>query len=824
MKSILIIFINFLLSAAICQGQQHMKSKESAVEPSMIWSTEVPDGNQAYVAFRKNFNLTDVSSPAFLQLFADSRYLLWINGQYILRGPCRFNPKRPEYDIIDIQPFIKKGNNVIVVLVHNYGSAINGRIMKHVPGLTAALVMSGKEILRTDPTWRYNDHSRYLPSPESWNTVPDVIDGRIDTGEWISADYNDSSWPFARAVDGAQWGQMYPREIPLPEETELTELKLLPSGQLLSTALPVQLTAGQEILVDFGCMAMAYTVMELDADAGSRLTMKYALRYQNGQPAEMYGVGNVYTAAAGHQSFITTDQWGSHYMMVKCESGRVNILGLKMIDRRYPFERIGRFRCSDEMLNDLWNMAVNTIEITSDDGYGSDARERNEWLQDPAQPNFITTRVALAGTGPGGQKVFSDPRLLKNLLRHAAQSQLPDGQIKATFPTDRGPEDCHYIIEDYSCQWIEALRIYYNATGDREFLREMMPVLVAQIKWFLSHLTPRGLLLAREYTSFDNPLAYITCEGATINAFLYQALIDSDYLLLVLGDKEQAADFSKAGEALKSAFNNQFWNEAEGAFNSAFIGDRVYGPTAHAQLIALDRGLVPENRKESVRRWFLTNYKNPGMNHVCSNPDFEKMIDQKAGVNMPVVYYWVFQELYRMNTAQMDLEVIQELRRRWTPMVKFLFNSGTLAESFMNEKGEGSTEACHNYGAVPAYFLSSYILGVRLDGPVWDKKLLIEPRLGDLTFAEGIVVTEFGSVPVSWKKEGDGKSLTFNLTIPDGIIATVHFPKLSDKSTFILNGVICMKNGVPEKNVSIKGRWIVIGNVSGECSGSILVK
>jgi hypothetical protein len=33
-----------------------------------------------------------------------------------------------------------------------------------------------------------------------------------------------------------------------------------------------------------------------------------------------------------------------------------------------------------------------------------------------------------------------------------------------------------------------------------------------------------------------------------------------------------------------------------------------------------------------------------------------------------------------------------------------------------------------------------------------------------------------------------------------------------------------MKNGVPEKNVSIKGRWIVIGNVSGECSGSILVK
>jgi hypothetical protein len=51
----------------------------------------------------------------------------------------------------------------------------------------------------------------------------------------------------------------------------------------------------------------------------------------------------------------------------------------------------------------------------------------------------------------------------------------------------------------------------------------------------------------------------------------------------------------------------------------------------------------------------------------------------------------------------------------------------------------------------PAYFLSSYVLGVRRDGPVQNKTLLIEPRLGDLTEAAGTVVTEFGPVPVSWE-------------------------------------------------------------------------
>ena len=95
---------------------------------------------------------------------------------------------------------------------------------------------------------------------------------------------------------------MYPREIPLPKETELKNLKLLPSGDPLSKALPVELNAGKEILVDFGHMAMAYTSMELDADEGSKLTMKYALRYKNGKPAEMYGDGNNYTARAGIQS------------------------------------------------------------------------------------------------------------------------------------------------------------------------------------------------------------------------------------------------------------------------------------------------------------------------------------------------------------------------------------------------------------------------------------------------------------------------------------------------------------------------------------------
>jgi hypothetical protein len=402
------------------------------------------------------------------------------------------------------------------------------------------------------------------------------------------------------------------------------------------------------------------------------------------------------------------------------------------------------------------------------------------------------------------------------MLRHAAQAQLPDGQLLATFPTDRGSEDCHYVIEDYACQWFEALKMYYDATGDKDFVKEMWPTAIAQLKYFLDHRTPRGLLLAREYSSFDNPFAYVTCEGATINAYFYDALRVSSELASLIGESRQATEYQRYAEELKTAVNKVLWNEKEKAYNSAFLNGKLYAPTVHAQLIPLHYGLVPENRQADVRKWFMANYKNKGMKHCCTNKDFEKMVDMKAGIEMPVMYYWVFSELYRMDSKLMDQEAINEMRRRWTPMVEYQQDAGTLSESFTDAKGEGASESCHNYGAMPAYFLSSYVLGVRRIGAVMEKQLLIEPRLGDLTFAEGVVVTEFGAVPVSWKKSDDGKSLSFKVSIPEGVKTEIRVPCSSEKSTLTLNGKVLSKN-----EMKTEGRWMVIQNVSGECSGII---
>lgn len=782
------------------------------LQQNMIWSATDKPGEQAYVVFRKQFNLDNPISKTKLEIFADSRYMLWINGQYVLRGPCRFNPKRPEYDVVNIDSYLKKGENCIVVLVHHYGDVTNGRIMRHVPGLGVRLLNKNKEVLKSDTSWRYSNHTRYTLAPESWNTIPDRIDGRIDNEEWIQNNFDDSNWSQAKSIDGTTWGKMYPREIPLASETVVNNLKILPSKENLSDKLPISLKEGDEIIIDYGTMAAVYTDITLDADENSLLTMNYALRYNNGKVSEMFGSGNHYITRKGVQHFITTDQWISHYMVIKCIRGNIKLNELKLVNRSYPFKRLGSFISNDDFLNRFWQMAVKTIEVTSDDAYGTDARERNEWTQDCSKPSFQTSRVALTST----DKV--DTKLLKNLLRHGAQSQLPDGNMLGTFPTDRGPADCHYIIEDYSCQWFEALKNYYELTGDKAFVEEMWETLTAQMNKFISQISSRGLLLAREYCSFDNPMAYIHCEGATLNAFFYQALCASEYLANEVNKKEEAYRYRTLAETLYQAFNKELWNEQAGAYNAALLGDKCYYPTVHSQMIPLVYGLVPENRQKSSQKFFLDNYKNKGSKFCCVNKRAEEMIAQKSGIEMPIEYFWILKLLYSLNEKKYDKEALDEIRRRWNYMVNLQSDAGTLSEGFRNIDGGGSEESCHNYGATPAYYLSSYVLGVRSDGPVSNKRLLIEPRLGDLINAEGTVVTEYGVVPVSWKNENG--SLSFDILLPQGVTGELHLPIPSANYKLMLNGKTYTSPS-KNKNISIEGRWLVIKNCKKHCKGFV---
>lgn len=733
-------------------------STEKRLQDALIWTGQTEPSAPHYVAFRRRFSLSGSMERAYLHLFADSRYLLWINGTYVQRGPCRFDPKAPEYDTMEVTDALQRGENTLAVLV--LAGASNGRMMRHAPGLTAQLVVTRKTEppyrLQTDSTWRWSEQTQYMPPKVQWGTVLDRNDARRESSDWTQPGFEETAWQTAKPVAGNTWGSLAARRIPL-----LQEISCIPTP-IAGSVLPQERTDGQEILFDIGRMVQGYVVAEMEADAGTRLEFEFAERYVQGKLADSYGCVNQYVARAGRQTYLSADTFGCHYVRVRVVAGRAKLLSLKMVDRRYPYVEAGSFRCSDPLLNTLWERAVQTLRMCSEDAYTDCAlRERTEWMGDGAVVEYPLSRVVFAEPTTNGRTTpRSASGLIINMLRHIAQSQQADGRLKAHHPSDRW--DIHGYIEDYACLWVQSLRQVYDQTGDAALVRELWKPLERQMQWFLERRTERGLVLAREFVIFDNPLKYKTCEGATLNAFVYRALLDAAYLADCLGEKPRANEYRAAAAALNRSFQANLWDESAGTYRAGIFDGSPLEPTVHAALLSLNRGLVPPERRKRVTDWLLA--------HATG----------KDGVGMPYTQFWMFEELYRLDAPEHDTAALQTMRTRWADVLART-DTGTLTESF------NGGEACHNFGAVPAYFLSTYVLGVRQEEPTRRRHLVIEPRPGDLTMAEGRVVTPFGVVPIRWEKAND--RFRCSVTIPPGVTAALRLPASVGMETLVVDGV-----------------------------------
>jgi alpha-L-rhamnosidase len=661
----------------------------ASLQQTMVWANALPQSQ--FVAFRRTFSLSGTPRQASLYLFADARFLVWINGRYASRGPARFEPAGPEYDSMEVSHFLQPGNNTLVVLVMADGS--NGKMCHHVPGLTARLNAGGDTLLVSDPSWKWSDRTRYQNAQIDWGNTDDQIDARVEDGDWTKPAYDDRTWKKAARIDGAQWGPLSARRIPLLRETEVS-VKLASPGSL-----PVTLTANQKLDFTTDGLIQAYTMLDLEAEAGSELSLDYA--------------GIKYVARAGRQTYISSDTHGFSGGSITVKSGRVTIYALKLVERLYPFDVVGSFKSSDEALNRLWALCARSCQVFSEDSYVDCAdRERTEWMDDDP-PAFDITRTAMAGPKPGGGVLYSDPRLLKEMLRRTALTVQPDGWIKAHTCSDRF--DIHAKMEDRACDWVEGARRYYESTGDLKLIREIWPVIVRQMNYFLARRTPRGLVLAREWEVWGNPLGYVTCEGAGLNAFIYKALVDAAYLGHAIGEKRQAAEFDAAAQDLAVAFNKVLWNEKDGTYYSGYTEDyekakggrkvdvslegNLIAATMFPALFALDQGIVPDERRARVVSYLLAH---------------------RQQADRVMTFYYLFKQLYAAGTDALDKEVLQTLRVKWAGMLDGGWH--TTWEEF-----EGASKA-HIYGLFPGYFLSSYVLGVRLDGPIWNQRLLIEPQ------------------------------------------------------------------------------------------------
>ena len=442
----------------------HADAAGTRIQTSMVWAAEPEaQGQGVAVAFRKEFSIAGAPKTAVLRIFADARYILWVNGMYVERGPARFQPNGPEYDLVDLASHLRAGENVLALIV--VGNLSGGKVMRHAPGLGATLEVDGNELLRTDASWKCTMKNRYKKVAASWPNLGDVeVDARVEDGDWTVPGYAGKGWQAAIAIPGNSWGGLTARRIPpLREKPVVVTFSD-------NAVLPVSLKAGQALeFTTGGRIVQAYPLVEFTAEEGSELVF------------EPYGVK--YMAKTGPQSYFTLDTRGVVKGKVRVVKGGATITRFSLIERLYPYERLGSFKSSDPFLDKLWDQCARSCEVLSEDSYVDCAdRERVEWMDDDP-PGFDITRTAMAGPpGPDGKPVFSDPRLLGEMVRRTALTLQPDGWVKAHTCSDRF--DIHAKMEDRACEWVTGIRRYYEATGDTERIREIWPAVVAQMDYF----------------------------------------------------------------------------------------------------------------------------------------------------------------------------------------------------------------------------------------------------------------------------------------------------------------------------------------------------
>lgn len=201
-----------------------------------IWMEGESSAQNFWLCARKIFHLSEEVAEAKLHITADSRYIVWVNGLRLGRGPIRSWPFSYHYDTYDLKGILHQGENVIAVLATHYGVG-TFQYINCPGGLIAQMdfVDANKSSIVTDKSWRISEHpaySRRTPRIACQQAWAEHFDARLEPVGWMEANFDDSDWQQAMEIGPAgcaPWTELVPRPIPFLTEEPMYPVSVLNS-------------------------------------------------------------------------------------------------------------------------------------------------------------------------------------------------------------------------------------------------------------------------------------------------------------------------------------------------------------------------------------------------------------------------------------------------------------------------------------------------------------------------------------------------------------------------------------------------------------------
>ena len=336
-------------------------------------------------------------------------------------------------------------------------------------------------------------------------------------------------------------------------------------------------------------------------------------------------------------------------------------------------DRIAPLETDDERLRRIDKIGVRTLANCMQEVFeDGPKRDRRLWIGD-------LRLQALAN-----YRTYRNNDLVRRCLYLFAGSTLPGGRVGAGLFIEPEVEVDDTAMFDYSLFFIPTLLDYYEATGDKETLRELWPTALRQVELAQASFDGSGLVRDSDVLGWcflDWNLALNKQCGAQ-GVYLY-CLKAAEKIAALLGAEEEAARLASDYAAKKQAALDSLFDKDLGLFVSGRDRQLSWASQIWMVLGGAADGAV--------------------LARIAARPD-------AVGMVTPYLYHHYVQALLDVGEKEAALQV---LRDYWGGMLRE--GADTFWELYDPADPDASpyggtivNSYCHAWSCAPAYFLRKY--------------------------------------------------------------------------------------------------------------------
>ena len=737
-----------------------------------IWvsAADMPAFDYGVQHFRKTFHLNAVPGQFFVDVSADNRYELFVNGKCVGRGPARGDLNHWRFNRLDLISFLHQGENVLAAQVWNFGEyAAENQVTWRSGFILRAENPALDDLVRTDTSWKALRNRAYSPLVFSsaemlgyYAAGPgDRVDGALYPWNWESSDYDEKSWPSAlpavgdgRAAgcprglsDGCNRWMLEPSPIPqmviAPQHFSAVRDAsgvVVPDGFLQGLhPLNIPPHCQARVWLDQGSLTTAYPELVLNGGKGAEVSLGYAEALygadgQKGNRDEVAGhkfVGNrdVFLSDGGQGRHFRPLWWRAfRYVELKVNTGEtaLQIADLHSEFTAYPFERQATFVGGDAQLQKILEVGWHTARLCAHETYmDCPYYEQLQYVGDTR----IQALVSYTTTG--------DARLARNAIELIDASRISDG-----FTMSRAPTRQQQLIPPFSLWWIGMVHDYWRYVDDPAFCRDHLPGVRSVLDGFAASTQSDGTLQPMAWWNYidwvsgwphgrPKPSSDGSCSILDLQLLLalqWAAELERQLGSAVLADKDHADALR-----LANAIQARYWDKDKKLFADSTAKNTF---SQHANALAVIAGVVDGTAATDL------------MSRVIE--------DQSLAPCSLYFKHYLHEAALRAGLGDRYLGLLGS----WNHMLALGLT--TFAEQ------EGRTRSdCHAWSASPNFEVFRTVLGVEPSAPGY-VSVSVRPHPGKLLKASGRIPHPHGWLEVQWNRLGE-KGMTATVNLPERV-------------------------------------------------------